>query len=76
MREMSARNAPWRGWARDGVLRCHTIMRDGFVRDTVNYSFTMNDWPARKIPFEDYSNNSSASTECSPSLPRFLFTES
>ena len=33
----------------DGVLRCHTIMRDGFVRDTVNYSFTMNDWPATKI---------------------------
>ena len=33
----------------DGVLRCHTIMRDGFVRDTMNYSFTMNDWPATKI---------------------------
>ena len=33
------------GAARDGVLRCHTIMRDGFVRDTVNYSFTMKDWP-------------------------------
>ncbi len=37
------------GAVRDGVLRCHTIMRDGFVRDTVNYSFTMRDWPARKI---------------------------
>jgi N-acetyltransferase len=37
------------GAVRDGVLRCHTIMRDGFVRDTVNYSFTMNDWPATKI---------------------------
>lgn len=37
------------GAVRDGVLRCHTIMRDGFVRDTVNYSFTMRDWPATKI---------------------------
>ena len=37
------------GAVRDGVLRCHTIMRDGFVRDTVNYSFTMRDWPATKV---------------------------
>lgn len=37
------------GAVRDGVLRCHTIMRDGFVRDTVNYSFTMMDWPATKL---------------------------
>ena len=37
------------GAVRDGFLRCHTIMRDGFVRDTMNYSFTMNDWPATKI---------------------------
>lgn len=36
------------GGVRDGVLRCHTIMRDGFVRDTVNYSFTAKDWPATK----------------------------
>jgi len=37
------------GAVRDGVLRSHTIMRDGFVRDTVNYSFTRNDWPATKM---------------------------
>ncbi len=37
------------GALRDGVLRSHTIMRDGFVRDTVNYSFTTNDWPATKV---------------------------
>ncbi|WP_260704033.1 GNAT family N-acetyltransferase [Edaphobacter flagellatus] len=37
------------GAIRDGVLRCHTIMRDGFVRDTVNYSFTFRDWPATKV---------------------------
>jgi N-acetyltransferase len=40
------------GAVRDGVLRCHTIMRDGFVRDTMNYSFTMKDWPATKILLE------------------------
>lgn len=37
------------GAVRDGVLRCHTVMRDGFVRDTMNYSFTMNDWPATQV---------------------------
>jgi RimJ/RimL family protein N-acetyltransferase len=37
------------GAVRDGVLRSHTIMRDGFVRDTMNYSFTISDWPATKI---------------------------
>lgn len=41
------------GAVRDGVLRCHTVMRDGFVRDTVNYSFTMNDWPATKIRLQN-----------------------
>ena len=40
------------GGVREGVLRCHTIMRDGFVRDTVNYSFTMRDWPATKISLQ------------------------
>jgi RimJ/RimL family protein N-acetyltransferase len=40
------------GAVRDGVLRCHTIMRDGFVRDTMNYSFTMKDWPSTKILLE------------------------
>jgi RimJ/RimL family protein N-acetyltransferase len=41
------------GAVRDGVLRCHTVMRDGFVRDTVNYSYTMRDWPASKARFLD-----------------------
>ena len=40
------------GAIRDGVLRCHTIMRDGFVRDTVSYSFTMRDWPATKVSLQ------------------------
>ena len=41
------------GAVRDGVLRCHTIMRDGFIRDTVNYSFTVNDWPAAKLRLQN-----------------------
>jgi RimJ/RimL family protein N-acetyltransferase len=42
------------GAVRDRVLRCHTIMRDGFVRDTVNVncSFTMKEWPATKTLLE------------------------
>jgi RimJ/RimL family protein N-acetyltransferase len=40
------------GAVRDGVLRGHTITRNGFVRDTVNYSFTMKDWPATKSLLE------------------------
>jgi len=40
------------GGVRDGLLRCHVIMQDGFVRDTVNYSFTMKDWPAKKISIQ------------------------
>jgi len=36
------------GATRDGILRAHTIMRDGFVRDTVNYSFTRFEWAYAK----------------------------
>ena len=32
----------------DGVLRNHTIMADGRVRDTVSYSITANEWPGDK----------------------------
>jgi RimJ/RimL family protein N-acetyltransferase len=40
------------GAVRDGVLRAHTIMRDGYVRDTVNYSFIASEWPGRKLGIE------------------------
>jgi len=36
------------GAKRDGVLRNHTIMADGRVRDTVVYSITDNEWPGVK----------------------------
>jgi RimJ/RimL family protein N-acetyltransferase len=29
----------------DGVLRSHTVMPDGRVRDTAVYSITRGDWP-------------------------------
>jgi RimJ/RimL family protein N-acetyltransferase len=40
------------GATRDGVLRAHTIMRDGFVRDTFNYSFTLFEWADAKKRLE------------------------
>ena len=46
------------GAVRDGVLRCHTIMRDGFVRDTVKYSFTTRGWPDTKIFLRELLENS------------------
>lgn len=33
------------GAVREGVLRRHMILWDGFVRDTVMYSITAEDWP-------------------------------
>lgn len=34
------------GAVREGVLRRHMVMGDGFVRDTVMYSITAEEWPA------------------------------
>jgi RimJ/RimL family protein N-acetyltransferase len=34
------------GAAREGVLRAHMILPDGYVRDSVLYSITASDWPA------------------------------
>ena len=36
------------GARRDGVLRHHTLRRDGTVRDTVMYSLTVGEWPEVK----------------------------
>jgi len=33
------------GAQREGVLRAHMVLPDGFVRDTVMYSVTARDWP-------------------------------
>lgn len=34
------------GAIREGVLRSHMVMPDGFIRDTVLYSITHTEWPA------------------------------
>jgi ribosomal-protein-alanine N-acetyltransferase len=36
------------GAVREGVLRKHAIMRDGYIRDSVFYSVTDDEWPAVK----------------------------
>jgi RimJ/RimL family protein N-acetyltransferase len=33
------------GAVKEGVLRCHMIYPNGFVRDSVMYSITCNEWP-------------------------------
>ena len=33
------------GGVREGVLRAHMVLPDGFVRDTVMYSITAGEWP-------------------------------
>jgi RimJ/RimL family protein N-acetyltransferase len=32
----------------DGILRCHTRMRDGTLRDTCVYSIIASEWPTVK----------------------------
>jgi RimJ/RimL family protein N-acetyltransferase len=34
------------GARREGVLRQHLVLSDGFVRDTVMYSIIASEWPA------------------------------
>jgi len=40
------------GAVREGVLRKHMIMPDGYVRDTVMYSITDDEWPGVKARLE------------------------
>jgi RimJ/RimL family protein N-acetyltransferase len=41
------------GAVREGVLRRHTRMPDGFVRDTVYFSILADEWPAVKANLEE-----------------------
>jgi RimJ/RimL family protein N-acetyltransferase len=36
------------GGVKEGVLRAHMVMPDGFVRDSVMYSITAEEWPGVK----------------------------
>ncbi len=40
------------GAAREGVLRSHMVMPDGFVRDTVMYSIIAAEWPSVRTRLE------------------------
>jgi RimJ/RimL family protein N-acetyltransferase len=40
------------GAVREGVLRKHMLVRDGFIRDTVLYSIIAEEWPAVKLRLE------------------------
>jgi RimJ/RimL family protein N-acetyltransferase len=40
------------GAVREGVLRKHMLVGDGFIRDTVMYSIIAEEWPAVKVRLE------------------------
>jgi len=42
------------GAVREGVLRRHRILSDGYVRDSVYYSIIAEEWPAIKARFEEW----------------------
>ncbi|MBC8101699.1 MAG: GNAT family N-acetyltransferase [Cytophagales bacterium] len=44
------------GAIREGVLRAHMTLPDGFVRDTVMYSVIAGEWPRVKAGLEDRMN--------------------
>ncbi|MBB5871092.1 RimJ/RimL family protein N-acetyltransferase [Allocatelliglobosispora scoriae] len=41
------------GATREGVFRNHRILRDGYVRDSIFYSVTGQDWPAVRLRLEE-----------------------
>lgn len=51
--ERSQRAIERLGGVREGVLRRHLRMPDGFVRDTVYYSIVRDEWPAVKARLEE-----------------------
>ena len=40
------------GAVREGILRKHMLVRDGFIRDTVMYSIVEEEWPAARARLE------------------------
>ncbi|MGO4182620.1 GNAT family N-acetyltransferase [Paenibacillus sp. TAF43_2] len=42
------------GGIREGVLRNHRVLSDGYIRDTVMYSITNQEWPSVKARLESY----------------------
>lgn len=46
------------GAVKEGVLRHHMLLPDGFIRDSVVYSILPEEWPAIKLRFESKLNAS------------------
>jgi RimJ/RimL family protein N-acetyltransferase len=42
------------GAVREGVLRKHRLVRDGYLRDTVMFSIIADEWPAVKTRLEEF----------------------
>lgn len=42
------------GGVKEGILRNHRILEDGYIRDTVMYSITREEWPKVKARLEAY----------------------
>jgi RimJ/RimL family protein N-acetyltransferase len=42
------------GGVKEGVLRNHRVLNDGYIRDTVMYSITNQEWPAVKERLESF----------------------
>jgi RimJ/RimL family protein N-acetyltransferase len=40
------------GTQQEGILRCHMVMRDGRIRDSVMYSLIKSEWPRAKRALE------------------------
>jgi len=40
------------GATKEGVLRCHMVTQQGYIRDSVMYAITFRDWPAVKAALE------------------------
>lgn len=52
-RNLRSQNAIERiGATKEGVLRCHMVAQNGYVRDSVMYSVTFRDWPGVKAGLE------------------------
>lgn len=52
-RNLKSRNAILRlGAMEEGTVRCHMVMRDGFVRNSVLYSIIATEWARAKIALE------------------------
>ncbi|MNR66495.1 hypothetical protein D3C85_1900110 [compost metagenome] len=42
------------GAVKEGVLRNHRVLNDGYIRDTVIYSITNQEWPSIKVKLEAF----------------------